>query len=108
MIAGVLAALGSSICCVGPLVLLGLGVGGTWISSLTAFEPYRPVFILLTILFLGLVFYRLYFRRVVCAQETICADLCTLKRQRLAFWIVTILVLALISVPWLTPLFYSQ
>lgn len=45
LIAGVLAAIGASVCCVGPLVLLALGIGGTWVSKLTAMEPYRPVFI---------------------------------------------------------------
>lgn len=30
LIAGVLAAIGASVCCVGPLVLLALGIGGSW------------------------------------------------------------------------------
>ena len=55
LIAGVLAAIGASVCCVGPLVLLALGIGGTWVGSLTAMEPYRPIFIALTLLFLGAV-----------------------------------------------------
>ncbi|MBU6503635.1 MAG: hypothetical protein KGQ35_12325 [Burkholderiales bacterium] len=29
LIAGVLAAIGASVCCVGPLVLLAFGIGGT-------------------------------------------------------------------------------
>jgi MerT mercuric transport protein len=45
LIAGILSAIGASICCVGPLVLLALGVSGAWIGSLTALEPYRPIFI---------------------------------------------------------------
>ena len=45
---GVLAGIGASACCVGPLLLLSLGVGGAWIGHLTALEPYRPVFIVLT------------------------------------------------------------
>lgn len=40
-----LTAIGASVCCVGPLVLLTLGVGGSWASTLTAFEPVRPIFI---------------------------------------------------------------
>ena len=52
LIASVLAAIGASVCCVGPLVLLAMGIGGTWVGSLTAMEPYRPVFIGLTLLFL--------------------------------------------------------
>jgi mercuric ion transport protein len=63
LVAGILAAVGASICCVGPLVLLALGVSGAWIGSLTAFEPYRPVLIGLTLLFLALAFHRLYLAR---------------------------------------------
>ena len=48
LIAGVLAAIGASVCCVGPLVLLALGIGGSWVGSLTAMEPYRPFLIGLT------------------------------------------------------------
>jgi mercuric ion transport protein len=104
--AGILAAVGASICCVGPLVLLALGVSGAWIGTLTALEPYRPFFIGLTLLFLALAFHRLYLVRRVCTPGSACADPRALKRQRLAFWIVTILVLCLISIPWLAPLFY--
>jgi mercuric ion transport protein len=105
--AGILAAIGASICCVGPLVLLALGVSGAWIGSLTALEPYRPFFIGLTLLFLAFAFHRLYFARRVCTPESACANPRTLKRQRLAFWIVTVLVFGLIAVPWVAPLFYS-
>jgi mercuric ion transport protein len=106
LVAGILAAVGASVCCVGPLVLLALGVSGAWIGSLTALEPYRPFFIGLTLLFLGLAFHHLYFARRACTPGSACANPRTLKHQRLVFWIVAILVLGLISVPWLAPLFY--
>src|SRR5271169_5743055 len=106
LVAGIVAALGASICCVGPLVLLALGVSGAWIGSLTALEPYRPFFIGLALLFLTFAFHRPYLARRVCAPGSACANPRILKRQRLAFWIVTILVLGLSSVPWFAPLFY--
>jgi mercuric ion transport protein len=106
LVAGILAAIGAAVCCVGPLVLLALGVSGAWISSLTALEPYRPIFIGLTLLFLVSAFHRLYLVRRVCTPGSACADPGTLKRQRLAFWIVTVLVLGLIALPWFAPLFY--
>ena len=107
LIAGFLAAIGASACCVGPLVLLALGISGAWISSLTALEPYRPIFIGLTLLFLAGAFYHLYLARGVCTPGSGCTSPRILKRRRLAFWIVTALVLGLIAVPWFTPLFYS-
>ena len=106
LIAGVLAAMGASVCCVGPLVLLALGIGGSWVGSLTAMEPYRPFLIGLTLLFLGLAFRKLYLVPQVCAPGMPCADPRTIKRQRLMFWVVAVFLLGLLAVPWLTPLFY--
>jgi mercuric ion transport protein len=106
LVAGILAAIGASICCVAPLVLLALGIGGAWIANLTAFEPYRPLFIGLTLLFLGLAFRKLYLVPQVCAPGMPCADPQTTQRQRLLFWSVTGLLLGLLAVPWFAPLFY--
>lgn len=106
LMAGVLAAIAASVCCVGPLVLLMLGIGGTWIGNLTAMEPYRPIFMGLTLLFLGLSFRQLYLVPQVCTPDTPCADPRTLKRQRLSFWIVAALLFGLLAVPWFAPLFY--
>ena len=106
LFAGVLAGIGASICCVGPLVLLGLGISGAWIANLTAMEPIRPAFIALTLLFLGLAYRKLYPVPQVCAAGTPCADSRTIKRQRLTFWIVAVLLLCLLAVPWLAPFFY--
>lgn len=106
LIAGVMAAIGASVCCVGPIVLLALGIGGTWVGNLTAMEPYRPIFIGLTLLFLGLAFRKLYLVPQVCTPGTPCADPRTIQRQRLTFWIVAVLLLGLLAVPWLAPLFY--
>lgn len=104
LIAGALAAIGASVCCVGPLVLLALGIGGSWVGSLAAMEPYRPIFIGLTLLFLGLAFRNLYLRPQVCTPGTPCADPRTRTRQRLTFWLVTALLLGLLALPWLAPL----
>jgi len=106
LVAGVLAAIGASVCCVAPLVLLALGIGGAWIGNLTAFEPYRPLFIGLTLLFLGLGFRQLYLVPQACAPGTACADPQTAKRQRLIFWSIAVLLLGLLAVPWFAPLFY--
>ena len=105
LVAGVLTAIGASVCCVGPLVLLTLGIGGAWIANLTALEPLRPWFIAATLLFVGLSFRRLYVQPQVCQPGAACAEPIVLKRQRLIFWVVTLALLGLLSVPWLAPLF---
>lgn len=46
---GVMAAVGAglfaSACCTLPLLLVALGAGGAWVTTFTAFEPFRPFFI---------------------------------------------------------------
>lgn len=106
LIASALAAIGASVCCVGPLVLLALGIGGSWIGNLTVMELYRPIFIGLTLLFLGLAFRKFYLVPQVCAPGTPCANARTAKRQRIIFWVVAALLIGLLAVPWLAPLFY--
>jgi mercuric ion transport protein len=82
LVAGVVAGIGASVCCVGPLVLLALGISGAWIGNLTALEPYRPIFIGLTLLFLGLAFRKLYLVPRACTPENDCAEPRVIRRQR--------------------------
>jgi mercuric ion transport protein len=105
LVAGMLAAIGASVCCVVPLVLLTLGIGGAWVADLTALEPMRPWFIGATLIFLGLAFRRLYMKPRVCEPGAVCAIPMVQKRQRLIFWIVSAAILALLSVPRLAPYF---
>ncbi|MBK4733009.1 mercury transporter MerT [Noviherbaspirillum sp. DKR-6] len=102
---GVLAAIGASVCCVGPLLLLTLGIGGAWISNLVAFEPYRPLFIGLTVLFFAMAFRRLYLVKQVCSPGQACAIPVVVKRQRAIFWVVTVFIIGLLAFPAVAPLF---
>jgi mercuric ion transport protein len=105
LIAGILAAVGASVCCVGPLLLLTLGIGGAWVGSLTAFEPFRPYLIVATLVFLGVAFHRLYLAPQVCEPGTPCADPRTRTRQRVIFWTVSVLIVGLLAVPYVAPIF---
>jgi mercuric ion transport protein len=107
LIAGTLAAIGASLCCVAPLLLLALGIGGAWIGSLTALDPYRPLLVALPLVFLVFAFRGLYRRPARdCATEAACANPVVLRRQRQAFWLVSPWLLVLLAIPWLAPLFY--
>ena len=106
LVGGILAAIGASACCVGPLVLVLLGIGGTWVARLTALEPYRPYFSFLTLLFISGAYYKLYVQARACMPDDACADDRVLTNQRRLFWIVTIPVLVLLAFPWFAPLFY--
>ena len=107
MIAAVLAAIGASLCCVGPLVLLALGVGGTWIGSLTALEPYRWIFVTLTLGLLFLAFRKLYLVPRQCAPGDVCAIPGTLRNQRIIFWVVTVALVALLTFPYYGVVFFE-
>src|SRR5262245_33531668 len=57
---GILGALAASSCCIIPLVLFSLGIGGAWIGTLTALAPYKPFFVAGTTGVLGYGFYLVY------------------------------------------------
>ncbi len=107
LMGGVGAAVIGSLCCVGPLLLLALGVSGAWIGQLVALEPYRPLFILLMLVFLGLAFRQLYLLPQPCEPGETCADPRRVRRQRRIFWIVTTGLVVLIAFPWFAPLLLS-
>jgi mercuric ion transport protein len=105
--AGVLAAIVGSLCCVAPLVLLTVGIGGAWISRLTALEPYRPFFIGIMLVFVGLAFRQLYILPARCAPDEVCANPRLQRRQRQIFWVVVVGLAALIAFPWYAPFLFS-
>ena len=104
--AGALAAVGASLCCVGPLVLVTLGIGGGWISSLSQLEPLRPVFIVATLGLLAWAWHKLYRAPEACEPGELCADPKVRVRQRVIFWIVSVALVLLLSFPYYASLFY--
>lgn len=104
LIAGIIAAIGASLCCVAPVVLLLLGISGAWISYLTMLTPYRPIFVGVTLVFLALAFRKLYLVRPACAPDGTCVTPQSLRNQRIVFWTVTVILLTLLAFPWYAPL----
>ena len=62
LIGGALAAIVASACCLGPLVLVTVGISGAWISNLTALEPYRPIFIGVALVFMALAYRQIFMK----------------------------------------------
>lgn len=106
LLGAIITAIAASLCCVGPLVLLSLGIGGAWISTLTRLEFLRPIGILLTVIFLFLAFWKLYISPKRCTINKPCAKPENLRVQRTIFWIITVLLLLLLAFPWYAFLFY--
>lgn len=103
---GGLAAILASTCCLGPLLLIALGLSGAWIGNLTALEPYRPLFIAVGLIALLFSWKRIYRPAEECVTGEICALPQTKRLYKTLFWIVAVLVLIALSFPYLAPLFY--
>jgi len=104
---GVLGAFLASACCVGPLVLLTLGISGAWIGNLVALEPYKPIFAVIALGFIAAGFRQVYFRKpVVCEPGSLCARPASARITKTALWAALILIVAALSIDWWAPLLY--
>lgn len=99
MFAAVGAAVAASICCIVPLGLVSLGIGGAWIGTLTALESFRPIFIAIAVAALGFAGYREY--RTTMAPDCECEIGMQDHLRRSLLVVGAIAVAALISSPWL-------
>ncbi len=106
LLVGGVAAILASTCCLGPLVLVALGLSGAWIGNLTLLEPYRPFFIggaLVALFFAG----RRIFRPArSCQPGEVCAGPRTRRIYKIVFGIVSALVLVALLYPYVAKLFY--
>ena len=106
LFAGGLAAILASTCCLGPLILVALGISGAWIGNLTALEPYRPFFIAAALIALFFAWRRIYRPAQACTPGEVCAIPQVRTAYKLVFWIVAALILVAIAFPYILPLFY--
>ena len=108
LVGGVLAAIAASLCCIGPLVLVMLGIGGAWIANLSMLEPLRPYFLGVAAIFLFLAWKKIYRAPAVeaCTPGSLCALPQTNRVYRLLFWVVAILIGLAVAFPYIAPLFY--
>lgn len=103
---GGLAAVLASICCLGPLVLVAIGISGAWIGNLTVLEPYRPIFIGAALVALFFAYRRIFRPAQACKTEEACAVPQVKTAQKIIFWIVATLTGIALAFPYLLPLFY--
>jgi mercuric ion transport protein len=103
---GGLAAVLASTCCLGPLVLITLGVSGAWISNLTLLEPYRPLFIGAALVALFFAYRRIWRPVAACEPGQVCALPRVNRGYRALFRIVVALVIVALGFPLIAPWFY--
>lgn len=105
---GLLTAFLASICCIGPVAFaaLGVGVGATGFLAntagvLKALLPYRPLFIGLTMILLGISIYLAYRKPMVGDVSCqACVPASGVRPNRWLLWIITSLAVALMLAPY--------
>ena len=107
LIAGLLAGLTASACCAGPLILLMLGVSGSWIGNLSALEPLRPFFILAAVIFIGLAYRKVNSQPKACDTNAVCGTQQGKRSQQIIFWATTLIIVLSIAFPWYGPLLFD-
>ena len=95
----ILAAVGASICCVVPLVLVLLGISGAWIANLTALDHWRPWFTAATLLCLAFAFWRIYGPASRCRTDGVCVEPRNLSRRRRWLWGASLVIFLLLLFP---------
>ena len=104
LVGGLLAAVGAGLCCVGPFLLLSIGVSGAWIANLTLLEPYRPIFIVAVIGMFLWGGWKIYRPVEDCAPGTLCAIPVVRVRRKIIFWFALAIAISLAMSPYFIPL----
>ena len=96
------AGLAAAACCLGPFLLVSVGVTGAWIGNLSALEAYRPLFLLVAAGLLGYGFYRQYGTPNTgeCGGEEECETPRATTINRMSLWVATVVVLGLFASPY--------
>lgn len=103
---GVLGALAASSCCLVPLALFGIGIGGAWIAHLTRLAPYQPYFLAMTAVCLGLgLWLRHRMKKMACAADQQCARPMPSRIVTIGFVVAGFLMVAVLALDLLVPFF---
>jgi mercuric ion transport protein len=99
IIAGSLvAAIGASACCLGPVVFSLVGAGALAAASMRL-EPYRPWFLAATVVLLGTAFVTTYRASAATCGEVTCPS-SSRRRTRMFLWLAVVLVVLLVTFPY--------
>jgi len=106
LFSGGLAAVLASTCCLGPLVLVTLGISGVWIGNLTRLEPYRPFFIVIALVALFFAWRSIYQPAQACKTGEVCALPRTRRLYKFLFWASSGLTVLALVYPYFAKYFY--
>jgi mercuric ion transport protein len=103
----IMGAVAMTSCCILPLALVSMGVGGVWIAQLTALYAYKWFTFGIASMFLAWGFYKAYRPLAACADGTACARPINRQIMRGALWVSTFVVLVALAFPYLTPFIFK-
>jgi mercuric ion transport protein len=92
----------ASLCCIGPVIFVTIGVGA---GLAAAFEPLRPLFTAVTIICLAIAFYVVYGRKTTISAEGVSAgsESCVVagpsRREKVLLWSATIVAAIILTFP---------
>lgn len=92
----IVSAILASVCCIGPLILAGLGVGSIGVFS--SLERYRPLFILITFALIGTAFYFAYRNK---KNADACCEIKKNRIKKIILWVIAVIAVALLLFPYL-------
>ena len=101
---GAVGAILASSCCILPFIFLMLGVSGSWIGNLTVMEPYKDYFAVVTLGFIALGFWQVYFKPKKQCDEGYCATPKSEHVIKTVLWVSTVLVLLALTVDSWAPI----
>lgn len=106
LLAGGLAALLASACCLGPLVLITVGVSGAWISHLAALSPYQPLFMGVSLVAIFFAARKIWRPEAACKPGEVCAIPVVSRMYKVLFGAVVLLLIAAMGFPLTAHWFY--
>lgn len=106
LLAGGLAALLASACCIGPLVLIMVGVSGAWIGHLAALEPYQPLFMGASLVALFFAARQIWRPAAACTPGKLCAIPSINRTYRVLFIVVVLMLTVAVGFPLIAHWFY--
>ena len=105
---GLGAAIGSTACCILPLVLFSLGISGAWIGTLTSLNQYQPWFVAIALLCFAAGFYWVYFKpKAQCEPDSYCAKPASNRIVKVVLWLSLVLIVLALAFPLMAPLFLT-
>lgn len=99
-VGGILAGLGAASCCVVPFLLFAAGISGAWIGNLTALEPYQPIFVAVSLGFIGYGAWRVYRKPTVACADGYCATPRSDRVAKIGLWTAGTMVIFAVGFPY--------